>query len=141
MTALPVPSDETLTQILRSVKRIALFGASDKEDRPSFRVMKYLLDKGYDVIPVNPRLAGQKIHGRTVVSGMADIQGSVDMIDLFMNSAAVESMAEELINAPVKVLWMQIGVISLPVHDAAIKAGKQVVMNLCPKQEIPRLGL
>jgi predicted CoA-binding protein len=141
MTTIRQYSDSYLKDILQSVKRIALLGASDKPDRPSYGVMKYLLDQGYDVIPINPRMKGQIIHGQTVVAGLDEVRQPVDMIDLFMNSAAVESMQDVLLSDPAPVIWMQIGVISPSVAEAAAKAGKKVVMNLCPKLEIPRLGM
>ncbi len=140
-TTIPTYSDAYLSGILRSVKRIALLGASDKEDRPSFEVMKVLLEQGYDVIPINPRLAGRQIHGRTVLASLGDLGTPVDMLDLFLNSTAVEEMETSLVEDPAPVLWMQIGVVSHRVAQAAAARGKQVVMNLCPKLELARLGL
>lgn len=140
MTTRDAP-DDTLRSILTRVQRIALIGASDKPDRPSNEVMHFLLTQGYDVVPINPRLAGTVIHGRTVLESLAALDRPVDMIDLFLNTAAVESMADELIANPAPVIWMQIGVVSDTVAEKATQAGKQVVMNRCPKREIPRLGL
>jgi uncharacterized protein len=124
--------------ILARVKSIALVGASANEARPSYGVMKFLLDKNYIVFPVNPGLAGQKILGQLVFASLADIPQAIDMIDIFRNADAVMEVVEAAGNLAVKpqVIWMQLGVRN---DEAAAKAeanGMQVVMNRCPAIEL-----
>ena len=126
---------------LSGVRRIALCGASDKPDRPSFQVMASLLDWGYEVIPVNPRLAGANILGRQVVGQLADIDGTVDMVDLFINSARVGSLVDEALALGQPLIWMQQGVIDGAATERAVAAGCLVVMDRCPKIDIPMLGV
>ena len=126
-----------IRDILRSVKTIALVGASANEVRPSYLVMKYLLGKGYEVIPVNPGLAGQTILGRLVYSTLKDIPAAIDMVDIFRNSQAAGTIADEALaleNQP-KVIWMQLSVRNDGAALRAETAGLQVVMNRCPKIE------
>ena len=126
-----------IRDILRSVKTIALVGASANEVRPSYLVMKYLLGKGYEVIPVNPGLAGQTILGRLVYSTLKDIPAAIDMVDIFRNSQAAGTIADEALaleHQP-KVIWMQLSVRNDGAALRAETAGLQVVMNLCPKIE------
>jgi uncharacterized protein len=124
--------------ILARVKSIALVGASANEARPSYGVMKFLLDKNYIVFPVNPGLAGQKILGQLVFASLADIPQAIDMIDIFRNADAAMEVVEAAGNLAVKpqVIWMQLGVRN---DEAAAKAeanGMQVVMNRCPAIEL-----
>ncbi|SFD11610.1 CoA-binding protein [Pragia fontium] len=133
--------DRDIWTILREVKTIALVGASDKPDRPSYVVMEFLLSQGYDVIPVSPKLAGQMLLGQPVFANLKDIQRPVDMVDVFRHSDAVYEIAQEAIAIKASVLWMQIGVINHEAEALAQSAGLKVVMNLCPKIEIKRLGM
>ncbi|MCV6600687.1 MAG: CoA-binding protein, partial [Cohaesibacter sp.] len=113
---------------------------SDKQERPSYRVANYLLEQGYKVIPVNPGKAGQKILGQEVFASLADIDDPVDMVDIFRNSEAAGTVTEDAISIGAKVIWMQLDVIN---HDAAKRAenaGLKVVMDRCPKIELPRLA-
>lgn len=128
--------------ILTSVKTIALVGASANEVRPSNLVMKYLLGKGYGVVPVNPGLTGQQLFGQKVYGELADMPCPVDMVDIFRNSAAAIAIVDEAIALSPRpsVIWMQLGVR----HDgAAAKAeahGMKVVMNRCPKMEYGKIS-
>ncbi|HEX2257820.1 MAG TPA: CoA-binding protein [Afifellaceae bacterium] len=135
-------SDAYIRGILDEVRTIALVGASAKDVRPSYFAMKYLLDKGYEVIPVNPGQAGKEILGRRVYGRLADIPGPVDMVDIFRASdAAPKIVAEALALDPrPKVVWMQLGVRSDEAAGAAEAAGLKVVMNRCPKIEYGRLS-
>jgi uncharacterized protein len=131
-----------LRGILQTVKVIALVGASANVVRPSYLVMKYLIDKGYSVIPVNPGLAGQDLLGQTVYASLQDVPVSIDMVDIFRNADAAAEIVDEALALPTmpKVIWMQLGVR----HDAAAAkaeaAGLLVVMNRCPKMEYGKLS-
>lgn len=134
-------SDADIKSILTNVKTIAMVGASDKPDRPSYGVMSFLIDKGFDVIPVNPRLAGQRIHGRVVHESLASIEQEIDMVDVFRRSDQVGPIVDEAIRVGAKVVWMQLGVVDESSAAKAREAGLKVVMNHCPKIEWMRLGL
>lgn len=135
--------DEEILAILKEVKTIALVGSSDKDDRPSNEVMKFLLTHGYDVIPVNPLLKDQKIAGRKVVASLKDINKPVDMVDIFRKSEAVEEIVDEILtlNHSPKVIWMQLDVIDKKSAKKATKAGIKVIMDRCPKIELLRLNV
>lgn len=131
-----------IRSILLSVKRIAMVGASGNEVRPSYFVMKYLLDKGYEVVPVNPALAGKDILGQTVYGALRDIPGPVDMVDIFRNSLAAGAITDEALalDPRPKVIWMQLTVRNDAAAARAEAAGVQVVMNRCPKMEYGKLS-
>ena len=133
-------SDEIIKGVLTSTKRIALVGASNKPQRASYGVMRFLLVNGFDVTPVNPRLAGQELQGQTVVATL-DEAAPLDMVDLFRNSADVEAPVGDAIRLGAKTIWMQLGVINEAAAKAARDAGFTVVMDRCPAIEMPRLGL
>lgn len=135
------PTDEIIHRILASVKTIAVIGASDKQNRPVYGVMRFLQRKGYRCIPVNPRLAGQKLLGETVYASLAEIPEPVDMVDVFRRSEEVEPVANAAIDIGAKVLWMQLGVINESAASRAAGAGLDVIMNRCPAIEIARLGI
>ncbi|MGG4671853.1 CoA-binding protein [Providencia sp. Me1] len=133
--------DQEIAEILKRVRKIALVGASDKANRPSYEVMEYLLHQGYTVIPVSPKLAGQTLLGQLVYEKLSDIPGPIDMVDVFRNAEAAVGVAREAVEIKAKVLWLQKGVISEEAQQIAFQAGLQFVMDKCPKQEIPALGL
>src|ERR1700680_2930971 len=140
----PDDPDALIARILRSVKTIAMGGASANEVRPSYFAMKYLLDKGFRIIPVNPGQAGKEILGQKVYARIADLSPPIDMIDIFRNSAAAGPIADEVIankdRLGVKILWMQLGVINEDAAKRAEAAGLTVIMNRCPKIEYGRLS-
>ncbi len=130
------PADYILG-ILKSVRTIALVGASSNPVRPSNLVMRYLLGKGYEVIPVNPGLAGQELLGQTVYATLKDIPSPVDMVDIFRNSEAAGTITgEALALDPLpRVIWMQLGIRNDEAAARAEALGVKVVMNRCPKME------
>ncbi|MEB6335010.1 CoA-binding protein [Serratia rhizosphaerae] len=133
--------DREIAEVLRQVKSIALVGASDKPARASYGVMAYLLSQGYQVTPVSPKLTGQTLLGQQVYASLDDIPHPIDMVDVFRNAEAAYGVAQEAIAIGAKVLWLQIGVINSQAEELAQAAGLKVVMDRCPKIEIPRLGL
>jgi len=138
-------SDVYILRILDSIRTIAMVGASDLWNRPSYFAMKYLKEKGYRVIPVNPRLAaaGGSILGEKVYGSIAEVPAPVDLVDFYLRSSAVGAVVDEAIAvAPekgIRVIWMQLGVRDDAAAERAERAGLQVVMNRCPKIEWGRL--
>ena len=132
-------SDAYIRKILHEVKTIAMVGASPKWNRPSYFAMKYLQQKGYRVIPVNPVAHGQTILGEPVFKSLADIEEKIDMVDVFRKAEECVGYAEEAVRIGAKVLWLQLGVRNDDAARIAEKAGLKVVMNRCPKIEYARL--
>ena len=131
-----------IREILNSVKTVALVGASANDVRPSHFVMKYLIDKGYRVIPVNPVSVGATILGERVYSSLLDITDPIDMVDIFRNSDAALDVTREALrmNPLPKVIWIQLGVRNDEAAALAEAAGIKVVMNRCPKMEYGKLS-
>ncbi len=132
-------SDQYLTSILQTTRSIAVVGTSIKPARASYRVIRFLLDKGYRVIPVNPSYVGQAIHDLPIVATLADIQDKIDMVDVFRRSEEAGVAVDEAIAIGAKTVWLQLDVIDLNAAERAEKAGLQVVMDRCPAIEYPRL--
>ena len=132
--------DAYLRKILRDTKTIAMVGLSANWNRPSFFAAKYLLDRGYKVIPVNPAAAGQEILGQKVYGTLAELPVKADMVDIFRNSDAAGPITDDAIKHGAKVVWMQLGVRNDDAAKRAEEAGLKVVMNRCPKIEHSRLA-
>lgn len=134
--------DAYIGGILNSVRTVAIVGSSANDVRPSFFVLKYLLNKGFDVYPVNPKEAGRQILGRTVYAQLADIPVALDMVDIFRASEAVPGIMDEILRLdPLpEVIWMQLTVRHDEAAERAEAAGIKVVMNRCPKIEYGRLS-
>jgi uncharacterized protein len=134
--------DAEIRRILRETRSIALVGASANPARPSWIVLKYLIDRDYAVIPVNPGLAGQELLGRPVVGSLAELPGPVDMVEIFRNSAAAGPLVDEALALapPPRVIWMQLGVRDDAAAARAEAQGLTVIMNRCPKIEYGRLS-
>lgn len=137
-------ANSDLLRILRETKTIAMVGASAKWQRPSYFAMKYLQDKGYRVIPVNPGAAGGEILGEQVYASLADVPAPFEMVDVFRNSDAALGIAREAVSLKeekgIRTLWMQLGVVNADAAALARNAGIDVVMDRCPKIEFGRLN-
>jgi predicted CoA-binding protein len=138
---MPLTTDADIAQLLSETRTIALIGASDRPDRPSYNVMRTLQDWGYRVLPVNPQITGEHVHGEYVWRELAQIGEPIDMVDIFRRPAAAGEAVDEAIAAGAKSVWLQIGVVN---HEAAARAeaaGLKVVMDRCPAIDLPRLGI
>ncbi len=138
---MPSNQPDQMRAILESVRTIALVGASEKTNRPSHEVMEFMQAHGYRMIPVNPRLAGQTVLGETVYADIASVPEPVDMVELFLAPERTDAIIDQAIELKVPVVWLQIGVINEAGAARAEAAGLTVVMDHCPKQEIPRQGI
>ena len=134
--------DSYIRGILNTVKTIAMVGASEKDNRPSYFAFKYLLERGYNMIPINPGQAGHVLLGRKVYAKLADAPEPIDMVDIFRASQyALAIVQEALAHKPRPgVIWMQLGVRNDEAAALAERNGIKVVMNRCPKIEYGRLS-
>ncbi len=137
-------SDDLIKSILRSTRTIAMVGASGNEMRPSYFAMKYLLDKGFLIHPINPGMAGKQILGRTVYASLKDVPAPVDMVDIFRDSKAALGIVDEALaekdRLGIETIWMQLGIINEEAAAKARAAGLNVIMDRCPKIEYGRLS-
>lgn len=138
---MPLTRDEDIKALLEGVRTIAMIGASDRPDRPSYRVMAFLQRQGYRVIPVNPQITGEHVHGEFVFRDLAQIGEPIDLVDIFRRPLAAGEAVDEAIAAGAKAVWLQLGVINEEAAARAEAAGLKVVMDRCPAIEIPRLGI
>ena len=134
-------SDDYLRGIFKRVKTIAMVGASPRPDRPSNRVMRFLQSRGFRVIPVNPQVAGETLHGEKVYASLAEVPETIDMVDIFRRSELVAPVVDDAIAKGTKVIWMQLDVRDDVAASKAEAAGIDIVMNRCPAIEIPRLKI
>jgi hypothetical protein len=138
---MPLTRDEDIAELLRNARTIAVVGASDRPDRPSYGVMKFLQSWGYRVLPVNPQITGEHVLGEFVWRELAQIGIPIDIVDIFRRPEAAAEAVEQAIFVGAKAVWMQLGVINEEAAARAEAAGLKVVMDRCPHIEIPRLGL
>ncbi|MFD1788349.1 CoA-binding protein [Sphingomonas floccifaciens] len=138
---MPLTRDEDIKALLEGARTIALVGASDRPDRPSYGVMKRLQDHGYRVIPVNPQITGEHVHGEFVFRELAQLGDPIDIVDIFRRPQAAGEAVDEAIRIGAKAVWMQLGVVNDEAAARAEAAGLKVVMDRCPAIEIPRLGV
>lgn len=138
---MPLTNDAEIFNLLANARVIALVGASDRVDRPSYGVMKALQDHGYRVFPVNPQITGEHVHGEFVWRELSQIGETIDIVDIFRNSEAAGEVVDQAIAVGAKAVWMQLGVVNEAAAARAEAAGLQVVMDRCPKIELRRLGV
>jgi len=138
---MPLTSDEDIRALLTSARTIAVVGASDRPNRPSYGVMKILQDHGYRVLPVNPQITGEHVHGEFVWRELAQVGLPIDIVDIFRRPEAAGDAVDQAIFVGAKAVWMQIGVINEQAAARAEAAGLKVVMDRCPAIEIRRLGI
>ena len=138
---MPLTNDDDIARLLRETRTIAMVGASGRPGRASNGVMQFLQRQGYRVIPVNPTIAGETLNGEIVVASLADIDEPIDMVDIFRRSDRAGEAIDAAIEAGAKSVWTQLGVIDEDAAARAEEAGLDVVMDRCPKIEIPRLSV
>ena len=138
---MPLTADADIAALLSETRTIAMIGASDRPDRPSYGVMRFLQDWGYRVIPVNPQITGEHVHGEYVWRELSQIGEPIDLVDIFRRPQAAGEAVDAAIAAGAKAVWLQLGVINEEAAARAEAAGLKVVMNRCPAIDIPRLGV
>lgn len=138
---MPLTADADIKALLEEARTIALVGASDRPDRPSYGVMATLQAHGYRVIPVNPQITGEHVHGEFVFRDLHQLGDAIDLVDIFRRPEAAGEAVDEAIAIGAKAVWMQLGVINEAAAARAEAAGLKVVMDRCPAIDIPRLGV
>ncbi|MGX7243370.1 CoA-binding protein [Enterococcus quebecensis] len=134
------PSQEQIFDYLRQAKRIAVVGLSGKEDRTSYQIAKLLQEKGYEIIPVNPILAGQEILGEKVYEQLQDVPGQIDIVDIFRRSEFLPEVAQDFLETDAKVFWAQLGLENEEAAELLKKAGRNaIIMNRCIKIELAEM--
>ena len=138
---MPLTTDAEIDALLAEAKTIAIIGASDRPDRASYGVMKFVQDAGYRTIPVNPRITGEHVHGEFVWRDLAQIGEPIDIVDIFRKSDDVGPAVDEAIAAGAKAVWMQLGIANAEAAAKAEAAGLKVVEDKCLKIELARSGI
>jgi hypothetical protein len=138
---MPLTRDEDIAELLTNARTIAIVGASDRPDRASYGVMKFLQDHGYRVFPVNPQITGEHVNGEFVWRELSQIGEPIDIVDIFRRPAAAAEAVDQAIFVGAKAVWLQLGVINEEAAAKAEAAGLKVVMDRCPKIDVPRLRI
>ncbi|AXJ95813.1 MULTISPECIES: CoA-binding protein [unclassified Sphingomonas] len=138
---MPLTDDAAIKALLEQARTIAMVGASDRPDRPSYGVMAMLQRHGYRVIPVSPKITGEHVHGEFVFRDLHQLGDTIDIVDIFRRPEAAGQAVDEAIAIGAKAVWLQLGVINEAAAARAEAAGLAVVMDRCPAIEIPRLGV
>lgn len=133
--------DAAIREILLDTRRIAIVGASDRPERPSFGVARFLVDRGYAITPVNPGLAGKPLHGVTTVARLEEAAAPLDMVDVFRRSEDAGAVVADAIRLGARTVWLQLGVVDDAAAERARAAGLRFVQDRCPVIEWRRLGL
>lgn len=133
--------DAAIREILLDTRRIAIVGASDRPERPSFGVARFLVDRGYAITPVNPGLAGKALHGVTAVARLEAAAAPLDMVDVFRRSEDAGAVVADAIRLGARTVWLQLGVVDDAAGERARAAGLRFVQDRCPVIEWRRLGL
>jgi len=138
---MPLTRAEDIAELLNNTRNIAMVGASDRPDRPSHGVMKFLQSHGYRVFPVNPQITGEHVHGEFVWRELAQIGEPIDIVDIFRRPQAAGEAVDQAIAVGAKAVWLQLGIVNEEAAQRAEQAGLQVVMDRCIKIEIMRLRI
>ena len=138
---MPLEHDQDIYDLLAATRTIAMVGASDRPDRPSYGVMAYLQSRGYRVLPVNPQITGEHVHGEYVWRELAQIGEPIDLVDIFRRPLAAGEAVDEAIAVGAKAVWLQLGIVNEEAAERAAKAGLKVVMDRCIKIELMRLRI
>ena len=138
---MPLTRAEDIAELLTNARNIAMVGASDRPDRPSHGVMKFLQSHGYRVFPVNPQITGEHVHGEFVWRELAQIGEPIDIVDIFRRPQAAGDAVDQAIAVGAKAVWLQLGIVNEKAAERAEQAGLKVVMDRCIKIEIMRLRL
>ena len=136
---MPLTSDHEIASLLAATRTIALIGASAREQRPSHEVLRFLLQAGYEVYPINPGLVGSEICGRTVYANLSEVPTPIDMVDVFRQPRYLADIVEQAIAIGAGAIWSQLGVVDERAAAQAEAAGLDVVMDRCPAIELPKL--
>lgn len=131
-------SNDNIKEILKKIETIAIVGASDKPERDSFKVMQFLIERGYKVFPINPNLQGKIILNQKCLSSLNMVDKKIDMVEIFRQKNAVMEITKEAIAIGAKVLWTQLNIVDHEAAEIAEKAGLKVIMNRCPKIELSK---
>ena len=138
---MPLTRDDGTRELLTSARTIAVFGCSDRPDRPSYGVSAFLQRHGYRMLPVNPQITGERVHGEFVWRDLGKIGVPIDIVDIFRRPIAAGEAVDQAIAAGAKAVWMQLGIVNEEAAARAEAAGLKVVMDRCTKIEIMRLDI
>ena len=138
---MPLTRDEDIGELLLNARNIAVVGCSDRPDRPSYGVAGFLQRHGYRILPVNPQITGERVHGEFVWRDLHQLGVPIDIVDIFRRPLAAGEAVDEAIAVGAKAVWLQLGIVNEEAAARAEAAGLKVVMDRCTKIEIMRLGI